>query len=82
MKGNRTSQRAQRCRDYEFQKGPTDDSADARIGAGRKLRSRDKLLRTMANGRQNRIGIRIAEAPSGVDVFRLEITWHLNAWEQ
>ena len=51
----------------------TSESADARIGVGRKLRSPDKLSRTMANGRRNRIGLCIAEAPSGVGAFRLKI---------
>ena len=37
------------------------------------VRSPDELSRTMANGRRNRIGLRIAEAPSGVGAFRFKI---------
>ena len=60
------------------------DRVNLRMHESVRAESCDPVInfRARANGRRNRIGIGIAEAPSGVDVFRLEITWHLNAWEQ
>ena len=44
------------------------------MDAGRKLRRRDEMWRAMANCGRNRVGSRIAEAPSGVGAFCFRTT--------
>src|SRR5262245_51085310 len=63
MNGPPICQPAQRCSDYEFQ-------LRRRITTGGKLGWRDDPSRAMANCCRNRIGSRIAEAPSGVGAPR------------